>query len=44
MTVEVILNDMTTIYPSFDPEHRDEVIRFYTNEKSHGRIVAWKIA
>lgn len=43
MTVEVILKDMTTIYPSFDPEHRKEVIRWYSEQFEAGRIVAWKI-
>jgi hypothetical protein len=43
MTIEVILKDMSTIYPSYDPEHRKEVIRYYSEQFELGNIVAWKI-
>ena len=32
MNVSVKLNDNTTIYPSYAPEHKAEVIGFYTKK------------
>lgn len=43
MTIEVILKDMSTIYPSYDPEHRKAIIEFYSNLFENGEIVGWKV-
>ena len=43
MTVEVMLTDGTTIYPSYDPEHRQSVLEFYASRFEQGLIMAWKV-
>jgi hypothetical protein len=43
MNIEVILKDMTRIYPSYSPEHRKGVIEFYANLFESGEIAGWKI-
>jgi hypothetical protein len=44
MTVTVILNDMTTITPSFDPEHREAVLSFYQEQFENGLITGWSVS
>lgn len=43
MNLEVILRDMTKIYPSYDPAHRKGVLAFYENLFNNGDIVGWKV-
>jgi hypothetical protein len=43
MTIEVILKDMTKIYPSYDPEYRKGILEFYSNLFENGEIVGWKV-
>lgn len=42
MNVEVMLNDNTMIHPSYDPEHKAEVIGFYTKEYWAQRIQGYR--
>ena len=42
MNVEVTLNDNTKIYPSYAPEHKAEVIGFYTKEYWANKIQGFK--
>lgn len=41
MTIEVILKDGTSIFPSFDPEHKDSVVAFYKDMYAKGLITGW---
>lgn len=43
MTVAVILNDMTTIHPSYDPEHRYAILSFYQEQFENGLIAGWSV-
>ena len=43
MNLEIILNDMTTIYPSYAPEHKAKVIEFYKDKFEKGLIAGWAI-
>jgi hypothetical protein len=43
MNLEIILNDMTKIYPSYDPEHKESVIAFYKARFEEGSIAGWAI-
>ena len=42
MNVEVTLNDNSKIYPSYDPEHKSEVIGFYTKQYWAMKIQGFK--
>jgi hypothetical protein len=42
MNVEVMLIDNSKIYPSYDPEHKAEVIGWYTKEYWAGRIQGFR--
>jgi hypothetical protein len=44
MTVTVILKDMTTITPSYDPEHREAVLAFYQEQFENGLIAGWSVS
>jgi hypothetical protein len=41
MTIEVILKDGSSIFPSFDPEHKEAVIAFYKDKFEKGLITGW---
>ena len=43
MTVEVMFQDGSKIYPSYDPEHRKAILEFYANLFENGEIVGWKV-
>jgi hypothetical protein len=43
MNMEIILKDGTTIYPSYDPEHKDSVVKFYKDLYAKGLITGWGI-
>lgn len=43
MNMEIILKDGTTIYPSYDPQHKDEVLKFYKSMYEKGQITGWGI-
>jgi hypothetical protein len=43
MNLEIILKDGTTIYPSYDPEHKVGVIAFYKDLFDRGLITGWGI-
>ena len=43
MNMEIILKDGTSIYPSYDPEHKDTVIAFYKDLYAKGQITGWGI-
>ena len=43
MNLEIILNDMTKIYPSYDPQHKAQVIEFYKARFEEGSIAGWAI-
>ena len=43
MTVEVILKDGKRIYPSFDPEHRNGVLEYYSELFERGEIIYWGV-
>lgn len=43
MTVKVMFQDGSVIYPSYDPEHRKSIIEFYSNLFENGEIVGWAI-
>lgn len=43
MNMEIILKDGTTIYPSYDPEHKDSVLKFYKDLYAKGLITGWGI-
>lgn len=41
MTIEVILKDGSSIFPSFDPEHKEAVVEFYKGLYAKGLITGW---
>lgn len=43
MNLEIILKDGTSIYPSYDPEHKVSVIAFYKEMFDKGQITGWAI-
>jgi len=43
MNIEVILNDMTKLYPSYAPEHREPVLEYYAKMFEQGLIAGWKV-
>jgi hypothetical protein len=43
MNVEVTLNDNSKIYPSYDPQHKAEVIGFYTKAYWNLMIQGYRI-
>jgi hypothetical protein len=43
MRVEVMFHDGSTIYPSYDPEHRKGILEFYSNLFEKGEIMSWKV-
>lgn len=44
MNMEIELLDGTFIYPSYAPEHKDSVIRFYKALYAEGAITGWTIS
>jgi hypothetical protein len=38
MNITITLHDNTTLNPSFDPAHREEVLTFYKNQVSQYQI------
>lgn len=44
MTVIVTMLDGGKIFPSFDPEHREAIAKFYEDAKALGQIVDYEIA
>jgi hypothetical protein len=43
MNLEIILKDGTSIYPSYDPQHKAQVIEFYKEMFDKGQITGWAI-
>lgn len=43
MNMEIILKDGTYIYPSYAPEHKAEVLKFYKSMYEKGQITGWAI-
>ena len=43
MNMEIILKDGSSIYPSFDLEHKAKVIAFYKDLYERGEITGWGI-
>jgi hypothetical protein len=43
MNLEIILKDGTSIYPSYDPQHKDAIIEFYKARFEEGTITGWAI-
>ena len=43
MNVEVTLNDGSKLFPSFDPEHKQEVLDFYRELAFSGKIRGFTI-
>jgi hypothetical protein len=43
MNMEIILKDGTTIYPSYSPEHRFEVLKYYARMFEQGLLISWKV-
>ena len=43
MTIAVTLHDGKTLYPSYDPAYRAQLIEFYSNQFDNGLIQAWRI-
>jgi hypothetical protein len=43
MNLEIILKDGTSIYPSYDPQHKASVIAFYKDMFDKGLITGWGI-
>lgn len=43
MTVIVTMLNGGTIFPSFDPEHREAVAKFYEDAKAQGQITDYEI-
>lgn len=44
MTVIVTMLDGGKIFPSFDPEHREAIAKFYEDAKRNGEITDYQIA
>jgi hypothetical protein len=43
MKLEIILKDGSSIFPAFDPEHKEAVIKFYREVFDKGLITGWKL-
>jgi hypothetical protein len=43
MTVEVMLNNGSKIYPGYAPDHKEEVIGYYTNLYWKSKIQWFKV-
>lgn len=43
MTVEVVMLDGTTIYPSYDPEHKEGVYAYYNEQARIGFVKSWRV-
>jgi hypothetical protein len=41
--MEITLKDMSKIYPSYSPEHRQPVLEYYAKMFELGLIAAWKV-
>jgi hypothetical protein len=41
MTIEVITLNGTSIFPSYDPEHKEAVVAFYKDKLDKGLILGW---
>jgi hypothetical protein len=43
MNCEIILNNGSKFYPSFDPDHKAEVLTFYANQYASKQIKGYII-
>ncbi len=43
MQFEVMLKNGETIYPIYDPEHKESVVAFYKARFEEGLIISWGI-
>lgn len=44
MTVIVTMLNGGRIFPSFDPEHREAITKYYEEAKQNGQIIDYQVA
>ena len=44
MTVIVTMLNGNKIFPSFDPEHREAITKYYEEAKQNGQIIDYQVA
>lgn len=42
MNMEIILNDGTKLFPSYDPSHKFEILKFYVELYRTKQIISFK--
>ena len=43
MTLEVVMLDGTTIYPSYDPAHAEGIAYYYNEQARIGFVKSWRV-
>ena len=43
MNMEIILKDGSKLYPSYAPDNRFEILKYYAQLFERGQLISWKV-